>query len=726
MDKLANAPPFLRFGPFQLDSRAGEVHRYGVRVRMPEQSLQILLLLLEQPGTVVLREEIRKKLWPDDTIVDFEHSINAAVKRLRRSLQDSAETPRYVETVPKRGYRFVGDVERPADGTLGSSEASAQQINLIPPTRPAVLVQRATWIGAVVFTIICVWFFLPRALRKSERADRIRFSIFHPENTFFGGLPAPAVSPDGRRIVFAVYAAGAEGWTLWMRSLDTVSPFEVPGTERGALPFWSPDSRSIGFFTRQELKRIDLDGPSGPEKAVTLCAAEDNDGGTWNREGTIVFSTGGATLYRISDRGGSPVPVTKADVGIQLYPWFLPDGRHFLFEVAPPTSDRVVIRVGSLDSLQSKVLFEADSNAIFVQGRLVYVRGDTLFSQAFDTGRLVTTGGAVRLAEHIAMFAGFGNFSAAQNGPLVYLGTAGAPPFELVWFDRNGKRLSTLTGVRSPPFLSYPLSLSPDQTTVAFPHREKDSTDIWLHDSARNVSTRLTFDSAKKVAPVWSPDNRTVVFASAAKGHFDLYRRAAYGNEPQELVYGDNADKYPTSWSKDGRYLLYDREDASAMETSIWLLPLFKTARATDSKPVQLITGPGRQMNGQFSPDGRWVAYESDESGQREIYVVRFRPDASVSVQKQQVSTKEAWSVRWRADGRELFYISARQLLAVPVNATDNGLRIGEAKQIIGPLTILGYDVSSDGQRLLMRVRTTRITSQPLTVVQNWATDLSK
>jgi Tol biopolymer transport system component len=473
---------------------------------------------------------------------------------------------------------------------------------------------------------------------------------------------------------------------------------------------------------------MDLGGPSGPDQAVTLCSVKRYGGGAWNSEGVILFAAQG-TLYRVLEKGGPPVVVSSPDAGICLYPSFLPDNRHFLFETMTPLSDHVTIRAGSLDSPVSKVLFEADSNAIFAQGRLLYVRDTTLFAQPFNPQKLMTSGAAVPLAEHLSVFSGCGNFSASAGGPLVYAFAGSVAPFELVWFDRKHDRLSTLGGVRIPMVSQdYALSLSPDQKAVAVEHREagNDNTDIWLYDTANGTRTRLTFDGAKKLAPVWSSDSQTVVFSSSRRGHFDLYRRAAYGSGPEELLYADESDKYPTSWSSDGKYLLYDRVDRHGARRSTWVLPLTSGRSSTEIKPFPLTTTQAGERGGQFSPDGRWVAYESPESGRSEIYIAPFRENADSLAGRRQVSNRGGTSVRWRRDEKEIFYLSGRSLLAAGINIQDSTMHIGEEHQIIGALSILNYDVSSDGQRFLVRTRARQLISQPLIVVQNWAASLNK
>lgn len=994
----------LRFGPFALDVRARELRKHGVKIRLQEQSFQILLMLLDHPGEVVLREEIRLKLWPNNTIVEFDHSINAAIKRLRNALGESAEDPRYIETLAKRGYRFVGEVENVAppgrersptppaasptesDGGLDARIVShfrvlsklgeggmgvvyrAEDIKLerqvalkflpapageIPAThlqrferearaasalnhpnictiygledcggQPAIVmelvegetlaarlskgrlsiddalrvaiqtasaiveahrkgvihrdlkpgnitltksgvkvldfglakIERAAaagnetvttegvilgtphymspeqaqgkeadarsdifsfgvmlyemlagkrpfegqntpsvlaailerdppslsdavsppldrvvrrclekdpderwqsardlqaeleWIAATPsvaparpeHAINWRWFaagVLSAALiviavlflsQNPAPAPIVRFHMFPPENTAFGGIPGPNVSPDGRRFVFATILKGG-GYKYWIQSLDSPQPTLIPGTDGATFPpFWSPDGRSAAFFAFDKLKKIDLSGLSTSAEPVTLATATGADG-TWSRAGVILFSTARGPIYRVPDVGGSPAPATRLDEarqeGAHFNPWFLPDGRHFLFEATGP-SDTQTIRVGSLDTLGSKILFNADSNAIYSQGYVLYSRDDTLMAQPFDARKLVTTGDAIPIAPQVSSFGGKGAFSASESGTLVYLSLGEAPPCELVWFDRSGNRLSTLAGSYSVTFPAYSPQFSPDGRTIALASRERHNADIWLYDAARGNRTRFTFDSAVENAPIWSPDGRTIAFSSNRNGHADLYKKAADQSGAEELLYADADEKYPTSWSRDGRFLAFDRCSTKGPTPSIWILPLQTGQSGSRPTPFPLSQTQARGQEGQFSPDGRWIAYYSEESGRREVYVDPFPPEPGSSRGTRLISTNGGQSPRWKADGKEIFYQQYRTLLAVSVEAGDHALKVGEPRKIIDPLSILGFDVTSDGLRFLLRLRNPAVSSLPMTVVHNWTAGL--
>ncbi len=727
-------PCLLAFGDFELDVRARELRKHGLRIRLQDQSFQILLMLLEHPGDVVLREEIRQKLWPNNTVVEFNHSINAAIKRLRNALGESAEEPRHIETLAKRGYRFLGETEQIGGPQPEARGAAAPLAEMLPiPAVPQSGVKHRFRYVSIAGAIIAALFIFLESARFRDRPDEppvVRFSMFPPEGAAFGGMPSPSVSPDGRRIVFVTVEKNS--YRIWVRSLDVPAAVPIPGADGGAVPFWSPDSRFIAFFASDgKLKRVDASDPSLTGKPVTICNSPYYAGGAWGRDGTILFSNGEGTLYRVAATGGTPVPATKLDAEkhehSHSYPWFLPDGRHFLYSAAgaPAGTERVIIKAGSLDSTETKILVESESNAIFSQGRLVYVRDGKLMAQPFDIRSLAATGNPVPLVEHLSVLGGLGNFSMSQVGTLVYYASAESP-FELAWFDRNGKRLSTLG---EPLRTFFQPNLSPDQRWIAVDHAESNNADIWLYDAGQGGRTRFTFDPAMDVAPVWSPDGKSIAFASSRGGHFDLYKQAVGGNEAAagnrgaELLYADSDDKFPTSWSPAGDFLTFDRRNDKPPYQSIWALPL-ASGKRTPSKPFPVIHTPVEQRQGRFSPDGRWIAYESGQSGKLQIYIAPFRTEGATPGAEQQVSTTQSYSPRWRNDGKELFYYSyeRRRLTAVAVSMKEGAARIGEERELFGPAhaSIVGYDVSPDGRRFVLKVRSREAASQPITVVQNW------
>ena len=589
---------------------------------------------------------------------------------------------------------------------------------------------RPTWVpwaaaGVLAFAAAFAVLAVDYVRHRPAELPTLRYTIAAPEKTslLVGGIGVNpfSVSPDGCRLVFRAQTSDGKN-QLWVRSLDSLAAQPLAGTEGGADPFWSPDSKSIGFSAGGKLKKLDLAG--GPALALADIGPY---GGAWGSQGAIVFpQKDGGALVRIPASGGSPSPVTKWTKGEpqHAYPWFLPDGRHFLFVTltAGPTG-HYQIRIGSLDSLESKALLEADSTAIYSERRLLFVRESTLMAQPFDPDRLATNGEAVPVAEHVRRISAFpaAIFSASAGGLLAY--SAGAADEStggnsLAWLDRSGARLSTMGDPRNYQAPNF----SPDRKSLAvrIGGNLNSGGDIWVFDVVRGVRTRFTFDTTEGAA-IWSPDGRTIVYNSRKSGRLDLYRKASDGTSAEELLYSDDHDKRPTSWSPDGKFLLY----ASGGNT--WVLSLTTEKPGVPLKPFLFAPTAINGTNAQFSPDGRWVSYQSNESGRNEIYAAPFPGPGG----KRQVSLAGGILPRWRRDGKEIFFITPdRKLTAAEVNIQGAALEMGAVHPLFGLLnSFLGYnyDVSLDGQKFLAVVASEQQGLEPLvTVVQNWQAGLKK
>jgi DNA-binding winged helix-turn-helix (wHTH) protein/dipeptidyl aminopeptidase/acylaminoacyl peptidase len=728
-------PPvrIFRFGPFQLDARTGELRKRGVRVRLPDQSLQVLLMLLERPGDVVLREEIREKLWPDDTIVEFDPSINAAVKKLREALGDSADEPRYVETLARRGYRFLGEVETVGETSSEGAPGPPAPIETAASGHTAFSFRGVlknpvvAWIAAGVVAVALAALAIIH-LRQSPSEAVLRFTVFPTGGTSLENgqpgtnQPQMAVSPDGRRLAF-IAVSGTER-RIWVRSLDATAAQPLVGTEGATFPFWSPDSRSLGFFANRQLKKIDANG--GP--VITLCDGAVSGGGpgSWSREGVILF--GRPLLLRVPASGGAATPATRLDEGrkeiTHRFPWFLPDGRHFLYAAsAVPGPGRLTIRAGSLDSLESKVLFEADSNAVYSKGRLLFLRDEhTLMAQPFDPRRLVSVGDVVPAAERVRRqpYNSLGIFSVSENGVLVYQSGTDLGKRQMSWLGRSGKS----AGALGDPLAFRTLNLSPDGKQLAVGADDSNITEIWLYDLARGARSRFASGPGHRKNPIWSPDGRTLVYDSDRGGREDLYRKPSDGSGTEELLYADDLNKEPTSWSPDGKFLIYDGLGPEA-GGKVWLLPLTPEQPGAPLKPIPLVAGG----YGKFSPDGRWVAYQSGESGTQQIHVAAFRGKERLSGKRWQVSTAGGQQPRWRRDGKEIFFVApASKLMTAEVSFKGDLVEIGKVRELFSILPGVGfeYDVTADGQRFLAAVPSTQPAPEPLTVVVNWTSGLNK
>ena len=556
-----------------------------------------------------------------------------------------------------------------------------------------------------------------------------------PDKTAFnvrGGLAAaspPALSPDGRRLVFSAVSADGKN-QLWIHALDALTSQPLAGTDGATHPFWSPESKFIGFFAGGKLKKIDASGGT----AIALCNAASGRGATWSQNGVIVFATD--RIYQVSAAGGVPSALegvipsgtapteTSGNNFTPRWPSFLPDGLHFLYLAGGGGQTGGAIRVGALDSKQEgKMVVDALSNAIYAQGNLLYLREDNLVAQPFDLKSLSTTGEAVPIAEGVQSIgaARRGVFSASENGLLVYVPGGAGSDYKLGWFDRAGKPAGTLGN----PGGFNEVNFSPDGKSLAVSLTDPSTrnTDLWVFDVSRGLPTRFTFDPAVESNPIWSPDGRSIFFRSTRKGLGNLYRKSADGTGVEELVYEDNLNKFPTAVSPDGKFLLYSASQASnSTMQDLWVLPLIPQGSDGARKPFPFV--PGAERQGQFSPDGHWIAYVSNESGRAEIYVAPFSGASGTAGGKRQVSTSGGLLARWRKDGKEIFYIEpGGRLMAAAVSVKGATFEVGAVSPLFGPLLTgsgFQYDISADGQRFLVITQPEQTAGEPLTLVQNW------
>jgi serine/threonine protein kinase len=563
--------------------------------------------------------------------------------------------------------------------------------------------------------------------RRSPPGDSpIRFAVPLPgawigtelENTFM------AVSPDGQRLAFVVENGGRRA--LWVRPRDSVSARLLAGTEEASSPFWSPDSRWIGFFAEGKLKKIEVSG--GPSQV--LCDVRIGVGtGTWGRDGTILFGGQGGDgegIYRVSDRGGTPAPVIKPDrsrgEAWYFWPHFLPDGRNFLFLKSDSNHKGSATHIGSLDGGESRALLQNSSRVEYAApGYLLYVREGTLVAHPFNAESLKFTGEPIPIAEQVQYFnpTGYADFSASES-LIVY--RAGEIASRLVWFDRNGRELGT-TG--APGQYEEP-RLSPDgkKIAVGLVDPRIGTLDIWTLEPGRDLSTRITTTrQTTEYGPVWSPDGLYLAFAADAMGPPRLHRKMSSGaGEVEDLLPSESQVQWADDWSADGQFIIYAEADART-KLDILVLPLFG-----GRKPFPILKTPFNEKGARFSPDGRWVAYVSDESGKNEVYVQPFQTSGQSSGARWTISTAGGSQPVWRRDGRELFYLAAdNKLMAAPV-------KTGARFEAGSPVTLFktepaaehAYDVTADGHRLLINTNVTRAEALPITAVINWSASLRR
>ena len=544
-----------------------------------------------------------------------------------------------------------------------------------------------------------------------------------------------ALSPDGRQIVFSASSDGASH--LWLRSLATTTAQPLAGTEGARWPFWSPDGRSVGFMAGNALKRLDLGG-GAPQ---TLAPVTSGGGATWNADGVIVFAPiTRSTLMRVSAAGGAVAAVTTFGPGqvAHLAPQFLPDGRRFLF-TALGAPDATGIYLGTLDGSAPIRLTPTDSAGMYLPegaggagpfrggGWLLWVRAGTLVAQRLDVAKGELTGEPVTVADGVGVAPLGGSssrslVSVAATGLMAYR-PATSGQRRLIWLDRSGTARGTVGDPHAT--LSNP-NVSSDGRRVAVSRTVQGNIDLWLLDDGR--TSRFTFDPAPDTDPVWSPDGARIVFRSNRTGADDLYQKLASGAGVEERLVASNQVKTPESWSADGRFLLYRSIDPQT-SLDLWVVPM-----VGNRTPSVFLKTPFREGYGAFSPDGRWVAYESNELGQNEIFVRPFVPPAAAGTPptlaggQWQVSTAGGIYPRWRPDGKELYYLNpAGAMMAVPITVTGATLAPG-APMVLFPTRIVGggedaaqgrqYDVASDG-RFLINTELDTIAA-PITLLQNW------
>jgi eukaryotic-like serine/threonine-protein kinase len=583
-------------------------------------------------------------------------------------------------------------------------------------------------VAVIGMAAVAAWAFW---LKPAAPARATRFQVTLPENVNFSEYVS--VSPDGHKLVFN--ATGDQSG-LWIRDLDTLEWRRLAGTEGATSPFWSPDSRFLAFAVRNELKKIEVAG--GPPQ--TLCTINGIVGlGAWSKDGVILFGTraaGGGPLRRVSAAGGVPADVTVIDrsrgENSHSFPSFLPDGKHFLYSRGTgPASG--AIYAGSLDAKPAEQPLEPvlqNGYAVpCVNGDVFFLRDGTLMVQPFDTAKLRLSGDPVPVAEHVAAAGSLGTFSVSPAGVLVYRsGEAGAAGvFQPTWFDRQGKA----TGPFAQPGPDSGLALSPDATRAAGRDAQNQAKgDIWVLDSVRGVRTRLTFRQSPGSDPVWSSDGTRIYFAAGSSLDTILEKTASGAGDEKELLKMPGEIKFPDSVSRDGRFLLYHTIGAPNTGNDLWVLPL-----EGERKPALLLGTAFNETYGSFSPDGRWIAYRSNESGRQEIYVRPFVASGSAGPSlgegKWQVSKDGTAAVapKWRNDGKELIFLGNSSVMAVDVNGSGPAFQMGAPQQLFTTPTITSWDVTGDGKRFLLGVtpgQGQQNSHTPITVVLNWQADIKR
>ena len=604
---------------------------------------------------------------------------------------------RCLEKDPQKRLRHIGDVMSLLDDAPAAQPASTAQVPA-PKTKrnwlwPAVAVLALVAAGALGFLYFRT---------ASHDVQEVRSQIPKPEGlTFNAGIQA-AISPDGRWLAF--HALGADNVSrIYIRSIDSLEVKPLPGSEGvpdvSPPPFWSYDSRFVVWGAQGKLKKAEVTGT--PAQNIADMGQASLLGGTWNRDGVIVYANSGRNLMQVSAAGGTPVAVTALAPGERLHrsPQFLPDGKRLLYLCVSRSADKTGIYVGSLDlkpeqqSMQPLLLTDRQVQWVTPEGSgksfLLFQREDTLLAQPFETGTLKLSGTPAPIATGVGSVAAAnaGLWSVARNGTLLYReGGRGLP--RLVWRDLAGK---VIGDPGTPNSYVHP-AVSPDGGRAAFQLTDaQGNQDIWVRDLTRGNDTRLTFDPRFDSFPVWSPDGKNIIFAGDRGGKMDLYEKSADGGGEERLLYKSDQEKTPTSWSRDGRFLLFNSADPKT-SSDIWILPL------DTLKPFVYLKTEFNESFAQFSPDGRWIAYEANPSGNFQIYVRPFTREqaehgagaaSAVSGPQWMVSTTGGYYPRWGGDGKRLFYmVQGGDFMAADVQA-GTSFQSGAPRRLFASVTLM-------------------------------------
>ena len=648
---------------------------------------------------------------------------------MRRCLEKQPE--RRFHSAHDLGFALESLSSGSFSGSFGSSSPRLQTAAALPAVTERMGAalrlsrERLIWLAATVLLALAalgaMWAYFSR---QPEVRAALRFIIVPPEQAPDYGRAA--ISPDGRNLVFT--ADSEDTSQLWLRPLGGFTAHPLSGTKGGYGYFWSPDSRSIGFFADGKLKKIDAAGGT-PQTLCNLPSGVRARGGAWSRDGVILF-VAADVIHRVPATGGEPIPVIGGEPApanspgearpntASVRPYFLPDGSHFLHYVKAPQESGIYL--ASLEGKEGRRLLASDSDGIYAasasgeanKGWLLFMRERALMAQPFDSGRLALTGEPFLVADQ----ADPGSFSVSDTGILVYQSGRSDEITQLGLIDRTGKPLESAGAEGS--YQNNP-RLAPDGKRVAIARMEAKTRkqDIYVIDLTRGTESRLTFDPADDTAPIWSHDGNRIVWASNRTGTFQLYQKSASGVGQDELLLQSDAPLFPGDWSADGKFLLYWRTDPKSSD-DVWVLP-----QEGDRQPFPFLQTPIRDIEAQFSPDGRWIAYRTNESGRPEVYVQTFPASGG----KWQVSTNGGHHPQWRSDGKELFYCSTdRKLMAVDVKlggAFEAGLPKTLFDLAAAKVYYADYAATADGQRFLF-VRTLREPAPaPFSVVVNWTAE---
>ena len=733
-------PRQLVFGPFAFDEVSGELRKQGVRVRLEGQPLQILATLVREPARVVTRDEFQQQLWKGGTFVDFDHGLNAAMNRLRQVLGDSADQPRYIETMPGRGYRFIAPVQEtfPKPVLVMAPVPVAVETESATPVPPVIVHKERKawplWLMAVgVFTGLVGGYLAASRPQASSGAPPLRFS-FSPPN---GYALAPgssrqsfALSPDGARLAFTAMDSSGRFQTF-IHDLDALGSWPLANSTGTYSLFWAENGRSLFLTARGKLRRSALDSDS----YQVVC-----DAPTLMLSGAVldlenVLLSGRSANFVVAASGGSLRELKE------FYPWpqLLPDGKHVLYTVFDSRLGRHRARVVKFgEPNTTRDLLETDSRTMYAPsvlqpstGYLLSVRAGNLLAHPFDPRSLRVTGEPLAVVSQVYSFfpTGGADFSISNNGILAY--SRYVSRSQLAWTDRQGKVVSMI----GPANVNLKQArLSPDGKKIATTIFDVDRgvNDLWIIDAETGAGRRVA-EPGTVDSPVWAADSTKLAFGRAYDSPPKLFLRGLDEKAMDEPLPPGYYQR-PSDWSRDGRFVAFTNTSFAQIENEmqgdVWLIDM-----ARNRKVVHLISTPFHEGDPAFSPDGHWLAFTSNDSGRAEVYLQAFESGESPRLlgERHLVSKQGAVCLRWSRDGRELFYLAwDGRLYAVPITLSPK-LKIAEPAPLFTISTearaavhsSLGFDVSADGQRLLVPVVTSAEKSE-IVVIQNWEAALQR
>jgi len=623
-----------------------------------------------------------------------------------------------LEKKPGERFQSARDIAFALEAISGSSTGSGVAAAPAGAAGLGILSGRLAWLicGALVVSVVAgaIWWRNPKPIPAT-----MYFSA-----PFATAARDIAVAPNGNTVAVVGYKESARKSVIWIYEVGSPDARSLADTEGASFPFWSPDGRFLAFFADGKLKKIEAAG--GPVQ--TLCDAASGRGGSWNNDGVIIFTPSaqlGTGMFRISvAAGGAPTPISTPDVrrggNTHRWPVFLPDGRHYLYLEANVRGGSEVdgIYMGLLDSNEKRFVVKTSMNVAYAAGFLFFYRDKTLLAQRFDLTSFELTGEPTAVFKEIQILPRINRlvFSVSENGRLFAQKDSEASLSRLTWFDRHGKEV----GVVGTPDVFSNVALAPNGGSVAVDKTDNRSqnTDLWTYDLQPDSSAKqFTFDSAIDALPVWSPTGDRLLFTSSRQQVFKLYLKNADGAQEETLVVPTDTDCFPNDWSRDGKYVLYGRG------RDLWLL------RFPELTSSLFLKASATLKNGQFSPNGKWVAYASNESGKWEVYVTSFPGKLG----PWRVSTGGGEQPRWARDGREIFFLADGKLMTAPVSteaAFDHGTPVAlfpvNPREILAASEQIVYDVDRGGQRFLINTQVKKAETQPFSIVLNWDAGLKK